>query len=116
MRVVMISRWNGVRPGAAKALGEYAAAASGFWQRMQDSGTVEWRQEYAPAQRQGGLNVTVFPDRQRFNDLLADPEWMKVVTTAGLLLEGYEWEQYIPQDELPEGFMAWWFEQARSVG
>ena len=37
-------------------------------------------------------------------------------TAAGLLLEGYGWENYVPQDELPEGFMTWWFEKAVAVG
>ena len=116
MKVVMISRWDGVHPGAAKSMAEYAATAAVFWQRMKNNGTIESRQEYAPMQHQGGLNVTVFPDVQRFNDLLADREWMELYTAAGLLLEGYGWENYVPQDELPDGFMTWWFEKAVAVG
>lgn len=112
MRVVMISRWDGVRPGAAKSMPEYAATAAVFWQRMKDNGTIESRQEYAPMQHQGGPNVTVFPDVQRFNDLLAAESGWNYPPPPAYCSRGYSWENNVPQDELPDSFMTWWFERA----
>lgn len=116
MKIVMVSRWDGVRPGAAAALAQYSGETAEFWQRMKADGIVESRHEYTPMQHTGGLNVTVFPDQERYNALLADPEWMKLTATAGLLLPGYCWELYTPMEELPEGFLGWWFEKAMAVG
>jgi hypothetical protein len=114
MKIAMVIRWGGIKPGHGKAAAENAMRGFMLLDRMVADGRILSHSEYYGMQDVGSFSIVMIED-SRLTDLLKDPEWSEYYVEADMLWEGWQFSLFQPPGEEYGTSMERWFEIAAAV-
>jgi hypothetical protein len=114
MKVAIMMRWGGIKPGHGEAAVANAYEGFELLDSMVERGKVLSYDIYYGMQQSGGCAVVML-EQDQVMDVVLDPGFAAYDTAAGMLWEGWEWSLYMPHESAQEAALPAWAKAATTL-